>query len=168
MTAAGRRAACAAIAGAILLGACGGDGGGRALVRDDAVGEFGATSTTEPVATFTGDPNSEFCRRSREAAADPVADPFAAGLRPEEVELRFGALTRRFDRLAEAAPDALEDDLALLVEVFDEFRAALEAADFDFAALAEAGVDPAAFDDPRLAPVADRLAAYQSQVCEGP
>lgn len=136
-----------------------------------------ATDATEPDApeitgstpppSFDGDPDSEFCQRSREAADQPVLDPFEAGLEPREVELRFRALAQRFEGFAEIAPEPLEEDLALLDQTFDDLAAVLEEADYDFAQLAEGEVDVSVFDDPALAVVADRLAAYQDQVCDG-
>lgn len=143
--------------------ACGGDDGG-----EDAAPTEGAAETTEDTAPpdFEGDPDSEFCRRSRQAADEPVLDPFEAGLEPREVELRFRALALRFEVFAGVAPEPLADDLALLDDAFQELAALLEAADYDFARLAESGAEIAVFDDPALADVAVRLEVYQDQVCD--
>jgi hypothetical protein len=148
----------------LLAGACGDDDdSGDAAPAEGSVTETMGT-TTEPL-VFEGDPDSEFCQRSREAAEQPVLDPFEAGLEPREVELRFRALTQRFEGFAEIAPEPLADDLALLDETFQELAVVLEEADYDFAQLAADDVDVSAFDDPALAVVAERLAAYQAQVC---
>jgi hypothetical protein len=148
------------LAAAVLVTGC----------RDDGAEEPAAASSTAAAVTtvprFEGDPDSRFCQISREAAERPVLDPFAAGLPPEEVELRFRALSQRFRRFADVAPAPLEDDLALLVSSFDELARVLDAADHDFARLAEDDVDVSIFDDPALGAIADRLAAYQDQVCE--
>lgn len=154
------------LAATLLAGACSGDDGATdvAAPTDDTSTE--TTATTEPL-VFEGDPDSEFCERSRAAADQPVLDPFEAGLESREVELRFRALAQRFGGFAEIAPDPLADDLALLDESFDELAVALEEADYDFEQLAAGGVDVSIFDDPALGVVADRLAVYQDQVCAG-
>lgn len=149
---------------AVLLGAaCGSDERREDSAAPDAVSSE-ATATTRPL-SFEGDPDSDFCRRSRDAADEPVLDPFAAGLEPREVELRFRALAQRFDGFADIAPEPLSEDLARLDETFQELATLLEAADYDFAELATEDIDVSIFDDPALAAVADRLAAYQDQVC---
>jgi hypothetical protein len=156
-----RPALAAVLAATLALAGCGDDD------ADDAAPDETtptAPATTEPL-EFDGDPDSAFCRRSREAAERPVLDPFEAGLEPQEVELRFRALTQRFDGFAELAPPELEDDLALLDERFDELARVLDEADYDFAQVAASGVDLSVFDDPELGAVADRLSAYQAQVC---
>ena len=161
--------AVAVVAGAVLLAACGGDDAGEgedaAVPDDSAVADEVPLDTGEPP-VFDGDPDSEFCRRSRESAERPVLDPFAPGLDAREVELRFRALAQRFGEFADVAPEPLADDLALLDERFGELSELLEGADYDFTQLAEQGVDMSAFDDPAFAAVAARLAAYQDQVCE--
>ena len=154
----------AAALGLLLLAACGGDEGSEDGVPTEAATSE-VTASTEPP-EFDGDPDSEFCRRSRQAAEEPVLDPFEAGLAPRDVELRFRALAQRFEGFAEIAPAALTDDLTLLDETFQDLAVVLEDADYDFARVAEDGADVSVFDDPALAVVADRLAAYQEQVCD--
>jgi len=143
------------VAGLGLLVACG---------DDDAPGQ---AATTTGVARFEGDPDSAFCRRTREAADQPVLDPFEPGLDPRAVELRFRALAQRFAGFAELAPDALAGDLALLDDRFDQLAVVLEQAGYDFEQLVGSGEDLALFDAPELADVVARLAAYQDQVCTG-
>ena len=139
--------------GLVLVAACGGG-------DDD-----GAGTTTTEVARFEGDADSAVCRATRDAAERPVLDPFEPGLDPREVELRFRALAQRFGTFADLAPEPLADDLALLDERFDRLAAVLQDADYDFEALVGSGEDLSLFDAPELVDVADRLAAYQEQVC---
>lgn len=153
-----------AAVGAILLATGCSDGSSVDEAAPADVEPAVTGSTPEP--TFDGDPDSEFCARSRQAAAEPVLDPFEAGLEPREVELRFRALAQRFEGFAEIAPEPLTEDLALLDETFGELAVVLEDADYDFEQLVAADVDVSVFDDPALAVVAERLAAYQDQVCE--
>jgi hypothetical protein len=155
----------ATVLGLVLAAACGSDEGSEDAAPT-AAPTSGVTASTAPL-EFDGDPDSEFCRRSREAADQPVLDPFEAGIEPREVELRFRALAQRFAGFAEIAPDPLADDLTLLDQTFRDLAVLLDDADYDFARLAEAGADISVFDDPALAEVADRLTAYQDQVCAG-
>lgn len=154
----------ATVLAVLVTTACGSDGGGEDAAPTEEATTV-ATATTAPP-DFAGDPESEFCRRSRQAADEPVLDPFAAGLEPREVELRFRALAQRFEGFADIAPEPLVEDLALLDDTFQGLAILLDDADYDFARLAEAGADISVLDDPVLADVAARLEAYQGQVCE--
>ena len=153
-----------AVCALVLATGCGDGGAEDATEPAPDASEELTTSTSPP--TFEGDPDSEFCQRSRDAAEEPVLDPFEAGLEPREVELRFRALAQRFAGFAEIAPEPLADDLALLDATFDDLAVVLDDADYDFERLAADEVDVSVFDDPALAVVADRLAAYQDQVCD--
>lgn len=153
-----------AVCSLVLVAACGDDDAEDATEPTPDPSEEPTASTAPP--TFEGDPDSEFCQRSRAAAEEPVLDPFEAGLEPREVELRFRALAQRFAGFAEIAPEPLADDLALLDATFDDLAVVLADADYDFARLAADEVDVSVFDDPALAVVADRLTAYQDQVCD--
>lgn len=158
-----RWTAAVAVIALLLASGCGDDDAeGASEPATDATAEV-TTATSVP--TFEGDPDSEFCQRSRAAAEEPVLDPFEAGLEPREVELRFRALAQRFEGFAEIAPEPLAEDLTLLDATFDDLAVVLADADYDFARLATDEVDVSVFDDPALADVAARLAAYQDQVC---
>ena len=152
-----------AVCALVLATACGDGDAEDATPATPDPSEEPTASTTPP--TFEGDADSEFCQRSRAAAEEPVLDPFEAGLEPREVELRFRALAQRFEGFAEIAPDPLAEDLALLDATFDDLAVVLADADYDFARLAADEVDASVFDDPALAVVAERLTAYQDQVC---
>lgn len=151
----------------LLLTGCGGGGGEEAAPTEQPTEQPSSseTATSAVPVSFEGDPGSPFCERSREAADEPVLDPFEAGLEPRDVELRFRALAQRFSGFADIAPDPLAEDLALLDQTFQDLAALLEDADYDFTRLADADVEVSVFDDPELAVVADRLQAYQEQVC---
>ncbi len=126
------------------------DDGGDADGATGTAAEAGSDEEAGTGPTFDGDPDSPFCQASRDGADRPVLDPFAPGLDPEEVELRFAALAQRFRGFAAVAPDALADDLDLLVASFDELEGLLEQADYDFTQLVEAELDVSVFDDPAL------------------
>ena len=154
---------------ALLVGSCsGGDGADAAGSPDASTTTLASTSVAADAPVFTGDPDSEFCQLSRAAADRPVLNPFEAGLDPREVELRFRALSSRFRAFHDVAPEPLADDLDQLVATFDDFARILQDAGYDFGRLAEQNVDVSTFDDPALQRVAERLAAYQDQVCRKP
>ena len=94
-----------AVCALVLATACGDGDAEDATEPPPDASEETIASTLPP--TFEGDPDSEFCQRSRAAAEEPVLDPFEAGLEPREVELRFRALAQRFEGFAEIAPDRL-------------------------------------------------------------
>lgn len=151
---------------AAAAAACTEDGRAPDEAATTATTLAGSTVSAEELdPDFEGDSDSAFCRRSRAAADQPVLDPFASGLEPREVELRFRALASRFRAFEDVAPPPLAGDLELLVATFDDFAELLESADYDFDRLAERDVDLSLFDDPALARVATRLEAYQDQVC---
>ncbi len=154
---------------ALLAGSCsGGDGADAAGAPAASTTTLASTSVAADAPVFTGDPDSEFCQLSRAAADRPVLNPFEAGLEPREVELRFRALSSRFQAFHDVAPEPLADDLDQLVATFDDFARVLQDAGYDFGRLAQENVDVSAFNDPALRKVADRLAAYQEQVCRKP
>ena len=72
-----RAAVGAALCALVVAAGCGGDGDDPAA-GPELTPDAEATASTAPP-TFEGDPDSEFCQRSREAAEEPVLDPFEAG-----------------------------------------------------------------------------------------
>ena len=125
------------------------------------------TTSSTIVPSFTGDPDSDFCRLVRTAGERPVLDPFERGIEPREVELRFRNLRNRFAEFAEVAPPELSSVLGELLTALDELGAILEDHDFDFAQVADSGADASVFDDPAFEDAAVRIEAYDQQVCEG-
>lgn len=156
------RRALAALA-VLALVACSGDS--NLTAAPDGDGPSTDTTTVPDTAPFVGDPDSEFCARTRASAAEPAADPFEPDIEPAEVEARFRALRRRVEGLAEVAPPELEADLALLTTSLGELADRLEDAAFDFDVLAESDADLSVADDPALAVIAVELPRYQRQVC---
>lgn len=148
---------------AVLLAGCSDDAGDETAAPDPTT--TSSTSTTSTTVTFTGDPDSEFCRLVVSSEDRPVLDPFEAGLDPAEVKVRFLSLRLRFDEFAAAAPAELADDLDELVSGLDTLEQELAAAGYDFAVLAESGADVSGFDDESFADTAVRIAAYRQQVC---
>ena len=163
MTRRRRRGRSVLAAAALLVTACnGGDGGPSEKERADPA----ETSTSEgSLPTFTGDPDSDFCRLIRTAGERPVLDPFESELPPREVELRFRALQSRFGEYAEVAPPELREVLDDLVDALADLGRILDEHDHDFGELAASGADVTVFDAPEFVDAGTRIAAYQSQVC---
>lgn len=140
---------------------------------DDDATPGTSTSTTSAAADdaavsipdFTGDADSAFCRRLRDGEERPVADPFQSDIDADEVALRLRSLLVRFEELDEAAPPELRSDTALLVSGLRDLDAALDEHDHDLGAAAEAGVDVSFTDDPAFSAAAERIGAYEAQVC---
>lgn len=147
----------------LVAGCNGSDGGPGGPDREDSGGPTSTSSTAVP--TFTGDPDSEFCRLVRTADDRPVQDPFAPELEPREVELRFRALELRFTEYAEAAPPELEVVLDDLAAALADLGEVLEDHDHDFGRLPAARAEIAIFDDPSFLDAAVRIDAYRTQVC---
>lgn len=163
-----RRAIGGLIALIVALGACSGDddvADPSSSTDTTAVATSAETTVSTTVPTFTGDPDSPFCDLIDEGETRPVLSPFEPGIEPGEVELRMRNLRNRFDEFADAAPPDLEADLDALVVALADTDAALATHDYDFAAMAEAGVTVSTFDDPVFEIVAFRLAEYRTQVC---
>ena len=129
-----------AAAAVMVLAACNGDGSSASpsTTTSTTARESSGSSTTSPP-EFSGDPGSPFCLLVAESGTRPVLDPFASGLDPAEVELRFRALKLSFEAFAAVAPVELEADLAALLAAVVELEAVLEEADYDFAALGRVG-----------------------------
>ncbi len=152
----------AAVVVASALVACSGGSDGSAAPASSTT-TANATSTTVP--TYTGDPDSEFCRLVTSADERPVLDPFEAGLDANDVEVRFRALQLRFQEFDDVAPPELAPDLDALVGSLDQLGTLLAGAGYDFSELATSEADVAAFDDPAFAETAARISAYRDQVC---
>lgn len=157
-----RGAAIGVAIGALVVGsvACSGS--------DDAPGAAPetSTSTTAPSRPFEGDPGSPFCQLVSDA--QPVADPFEAGLPPAEVQDRLGELRSRFGTFEQSAPPELADVLRDLAETLEELDATLAEHGYDFERVADSGTDLADFDRPAFAAAAERIARYRDEVCEAP
>jgi hypothetical protein len=150
----------------LLVPACSGsDGGPSDEERADRPGTPTSATPSTSLPSFTGDPDSDFCRLIRTAGERPVQDPFEPELPPREVELRFRALQGRFGEYAEVAPPELREVLDDLVDALNDLGRLLDEHDHDFGELA--GADLTLFDDPEFVDAGSRIAAYQSQVCRG-
>ena len=144
------------------LAACSG-GSDDASAPSSSTTTASTTSTTVP--TYTGDPDSDFCRLVTSADERPVLDPFETGLDANDVEVRFRALQLRFQEFDDVAPPELAPDLDALVASLDQLGGVLADAGYDFTELAKSEADVSAFDDPAFAETAARISAYRDQVC---
>ena len=124
-----------------------------------------APSSTTTAPDYSGDPDSAFCALVESSDDRSVRDPFEPGLDPPEVQVRFRALQLRFEEYADVTPVELRADIDAVVATFDQLDGVLAGSGYDFDRLAETSTDLGAFDDPSFAAAADRISAYQSQVC---
>lgn len=124
----------------LFLVACGGGGGGggNSIEAWCAVGEdFAGTSALE--------------------SADPT-DPEAFRAALEEFEAQL-------DEVRAAAPDEIRDDVALVLDGFDELFAALEAVDFDMMQVDLSVVE--AFNSEEFTAAGERVGAFTDENCSG-
>ena len=146
-----RRLAALFIALALLLAACGDDGGSSSQTTadqgpdgggdaDQATGDGVDGPQSELDGYFTGD-----CREAVAAFNSALASagsPLTGGGTPEDA-------AESLDAVAEAAPDEIKDDFAVLADAYGDFAQSL----------ADAGID---FEDPSSFGTPEAIAALQS------
>ena len=135
---------------------------------DDSDGEADPDlSITTTTIVFTGDAGSPFCTELRDLALqDVLAEPAQT---PADLETGFTTLLGLLQRAADAAPEELRADTALLVEGISALDDALRAVGYSYDALAESPEGPtvaAAVNDPTFGVAGDRIEAYKRQVCK--
>lgn len=159
-----RRLLLAAALVPVLVGCRGGDDDPAAPAADAPT-----TAATGAAPTFTGDPDSELCRRLRTGTA--FLDPFAAGLDAGERDQRLGTLIDTFTELEALAPPEIAADLTTIKDGLVELRAGVTG-------LGRSGedgsgspgeLDPAVIEDAvestAYVDASARVFAYREQVC---
>jgi hypothetical protein len=141
------------IAFALLLAACGDDGGSSSQDTasqetdggddsQDAAGDGGDVPQSDLEGYFTGD-----CAEAVQAFSAALASAGAAFIPGGDATAEDTA--DQLDAMAEAAPAEVSDDFAVLADVYAQFAQALADAGLDFN-------DPSSFQDP------DAIAALES------
>lgn len=161
---------------ALFAAACGGDSDGddtapetSAVVADDgddttattAAEAAEGTSAPKDDIQVSGDPNSEWCglAASLQAQFDGVeADPFAFFS-----EEGMAMLNDALDQAVQVAPPEIRSDVALSRDSFAEIEALLQANDYDLLSIPQADFE--AIDQSSQVAAADRIEAYNEQVC---
>ena len=146
----------------LILPAC--SDGGDDEARATTTTAVAATTTEAP--TFSGDPDSEFCRALRDV---DLADPEVPDGSPESVRANLDHLLDTFRLLRTVAPEEIAADVTLVADGVVALDDALSQVEYDFDALAASGQADElleATNDPAYAEAGARLTAYRTQVCE--
>lgn len=148
------------------VAACSGGDEPAASETTTTAGESSATTSTRPP-TFTGDPQSAFCRLLRDVDPSTVlaGDPGD----PAAIEIAFRRLVGLLRDARALAPPEIEADLALVSEGFEALDATLAQVGYDFDVLAASGESATVTDavnDPAFTAAGDRLGAYRTRVCQ--
>jgi hypothetical protein len=117
-------------------------------------------SMTEDTAT-AGSVNPEFAEWC--AKADEISESTATSTDdPAELEQRWPESQELIDEIVELSPDEIADEMAVVQEYWTNIGAALEANDWDAAAVDEAEVTPEGFDE-----AGEAITAFEDANCGG-
>lgn len=163
---------------ALLVAACGGS--------DEATGDSATTevpssiedgtpaeeTTTTTAATTTaapvsGDGDSEYCKRVREAQASDESplDFSFFGKSPQEIEAQFEQNLETFAEWPAIAPPEIKDDVETVFDFYTQFVERGNELEWNLAAMADDEVFNNAFDDPALNAAAMNVDNYTREVC---
>ncbi|MBT8202272.1 MAG: hypothetical protein KJO87_03110, partial [Acidimicrobiia bacterium] len=152
--------------------ACGGDDGEAGDATTTTAGN-GATTTTAADATTTtteaasGDSNSAYCERVREAAdSDETPLDFTFfGLSPEQLQAQFEKNLEIFEDWVDIAPREIEDDAQVVLDFYRRFIDLGNELNWDLEAMADSEEFNTAFDDPALDAATLNLDNFTENVC---
>ena len=116
----------------------------------------GDTATTK-APSFSGSSNSNYCDTARRIEATAKANPST------DLKSSYQQLDKVAAQFIAIAPSAIKADAQTLIDGLKKLEKALAAANYDFTK-----VDPstlAALQDPNFAAAAERISAYDKQVC---
>lgn len=149
----------------VLAAACSGGSDDDSGATTTSIAPSSSSTTANPA--FTGDPSSPFCRLLRDLDVDAALEGDPED--PAAVEAAFATVVSALESARAAAPADIAGDVALVAEGMSALDAALEAAGYDFEALAASGAADdlrVLIDDPAFAEAGARVEAYRSQVCQ--
>jgi len=163
---------------ALLATACGGDDGessattttttSAAAGGDGGEGDASSndTTTTTGAAPVSGDSGSSWCDQVRRASEEdsPVDLNFLTAS-PAEIRASFEVLLGFFEDAAEIAPDEIDGDVDMVLAAYRLFVDKGNSANWDLFALAEDQEFISSFEDPALEEAANRIDAYNRDVC---
>lgn len=179
-----------ALAGAMTLGACGGDDGGdvradgattttaaattaEAGGTDDAASDTTATGSDTTDVVFSGRGSAEFCNRLKELQDDDSLDNlFSDTATPEENRRALARSTEILRELERKAPAEIKGDVSKLTEGFLVLAKVFERYDFDAEKVFTAASTDTALEaelevlnSPEFEAANQRLDQYTSEVC---
>ena len=140
----------------------GGSGGG-----DETTTTTAAVTTTTAQVSVSGDSDSTYCRRVREAdeSDESPLDFDFFGKTPEELEAQFAANLEVFADWVSIAPGEIEDSAQIVYDAYETFVDRGNELNWDLEAMADDEVFNTGFDSPELDAATAVLDAYSRDVC---
>ena len=145
----------------VLVAGCGSSGSSNASnttttlagsSTDATTGSGTASSTTAP--SFVGSANSAYCNLARSVSLNPnFSDPKAAFQQFDSVS----------DKFVSTAPSAIKADAQNVVAALKMVETAFKNVNYDTTKIKASDLTPV--QDPKFAESANRIGAYDSQVC---
>ena len=131
------------------------------VAADEPAEEINDEAATDEGATFSGDPNSQWCVTNREL--DELDDDFENLFlaEPEVVESKLTEMIGLYEAASSLAPPELAGDVAVSLASIKQLEAALIAADYDIL-----NADLSVLEEDGAGQVASQnIEAYNEQVC---
>lgn len=159
---------------ALLVASCGGSDDvaddtttTTVVASSDADSSTPAETTTSSAAPVSGDSDSEYCERVREAVAaeESPLDFSFFGKSPEEIEAQFERNLETFAEWPAIAPPEIKDDAETIFDYYTQFVERGNELDWNLTAMADDEVFNSAFDDPALDAATMNVDNYTREVC---
>lgn len=145
-----------ALAALAALAGCNGD--------DDQDQALPSSTSSPPTTEATQAPVDPFCAPA-DALGEGFADLAPSGRDSSALEEQFAQSREAIAEFEAEAPEEIQADVAVLVEGYEDFLAALEAADYDFTQLSPSAL--IAIDSPEMQAASENIDAYLAERCGG-
>lgn len=138
------------LAGALVLGACGGGG-------DDG------TAAGSKDTNFSGKGGGDFCQKARDFEENTKSSGDSS---PEGVKAEFSQLTKAVKDLVDAAPSEIKPDAENVGDYFAKVNDLYEKYDYDASKIPEEESAKLDSDDPAIKASSERVETYFEKVCK--
>jgi hypothetical protein len=139
---------------AIGIAGCGSSSPKSTTAATSASG--GATATTK-APSFSGSGSSNYCNLARQVESSSKVNPTG------DLKTTFANFDSVASKFLSVVPSAIKADAQTLVTEFKKFEQIMKNANYDFTKVAPA--DLQSLQDPNFKAAADRITAYDAQVC---
>lgn len=134
---------------------------------DDGADEAASSTTESPEASVAGSfgdtSDDPFCA-SGDVLSGDIGTVEPDDDSPDALREQFAEAGQAIAEAEAEAPEEIKAAVATLARGYEDFFAALEAADFDFAQLSESALT--ALDSPELQAAGEQLDAYRADACD--
>ena len=144
---------------ALFLAGCGsGDDGDGGSV--DTAADGSAETDTD----FSGKGGDDFCELAKKYEEDfeDTGDADSS----DDIEKEFTELTAAIEKLADEAPDEIEDDAKKIAGAFTEYNDLLKKYDYDFTKIPEEETKEISIENPDVEAASNRVESYFEKVCK--